>query len=107
MRGLPRQASEQYRGRNVAPAGPIKKMNDKDTITSGRFLISPIAKRLENGWYACSVSIRSCCDAHDRVLRPTRLSQDKLAAVRYAIAEGLKWIGHRNTVVQGAALAAL
>ncbi len=69
-------------------------MNDKDTITAGRYKISPITKRLENGWYACSVSIRSCCGAHDRVLRPTRLSQNKHAAVSYGIAEGLKWIGH-------------
>jgi hypothetical protein len=81
-------------------------MNDKDSITAGRYLISPITKRLENGWYACSFSIRSCCGAHDRVLRPTRLSQNKLAAVRYGIAEGLKWIDHGNTAVQGRALAA-
>jgi hypothetical protein len=81
-------------------------MNDKDTITAGRYRISPITKRLENGWYACAVSIRSCCGAHDRVLRLTRLSQNKLAAVRYAIAEALKWIGDGNTSIQGAALAA-
>jgi hypothetical protein len=86
-------------------------MNDKDTITAGRYRISPITKRLENGWYACAVSIRSCCSCcssgtHDRVLRLTRLSQNKLAAVRYAIAEALQWIGDGNTSIQSAALAA-
>ena len=82
-------------------------MNPVHTITVGRYLISPITKLLENGWYACAVSIRSCCGAHDRVLRLTRLCQTKLAAVRYATVEGLQWIGQRNTSFQGAALAAL
>ena len=73
-------------------------MNDKDTITVGKYLISPLIRMLENGWYACSVSIRSGSGSgtHDRVLRLTRLFQDQLAAVRYATAEGLQWIGHRN-----------
>jgi hypothetical protein len=84
-------------------------MNHNDNITVGRYLISPLTKLLENGWYACSVSIRSGSGSstHDRVLRLTRLFQTKLAAVRYATAEGLQWIGHRNPSVQGAALAAL
>jgi hypothetical protein len=41
------------------------------------------------------------------VLRLTRLFKTHLAAVRYATAEGLQWIGHRNTSIQGAALGAL
>ena len=72
-------------------------------------MISPLIKLLENGWYATSVSIRSGSGSgtHDRVLRLTRLSKSRLAAVRYAIAEGLQWIGHRNPSVPGGALAAL
>jgi hypothetical protein len=68
-----------------------------------------LTKLLENGWYASSVSIRSGSGSgtHDRVLRLTRLCRTKLAALRYATAEGLQWIGHPNTSVQGAALAAL
>jgi hypothetical protein len=83
-------------------------MNPKDNITVGKYLISPLTKHLANGWYACSVSIRSGSGSgtHDRVLRLTRLFQSHVAAVRYATAEGLKWIGHRNPSVQGAALAA-
>ena len=84
-------------------------MNHKDSITVGRYLISPLTKPLKNGWYASSVSIRSGSGSgtHDRVLRLTRLFRTQLAAVRYATAEGLQWIGHRNPSVQGAALAAL
>ncbi|HEX9718992.1 MAG TPA: hypothetical protein VGA59_04615 [Ramlibacter sp.] len=84
-------------------------MRQKDNITVGRFLISPLTKLLENGWYASSVSIRSGSGSatHDRVLRLTRLFRTKLAAVRYATAEGLQWIGHRNTSVQQAVLGAL
>jgi hypothetical protein len=83
-------------------------MNPKDNITVGKYLISPLTKLLENGWYACSVSIRSGSGSgtHDRVLRLTRLFKTKLAAVRYATAEGLQWIGHPHPGIQGAALAA-
>lgn len=71
-------------------------------VTSGKYLISPIVKPLENGWYAASVSIRSGTGSgtHDRVLRLTRLFQSNLAAVQYAIAEGMQWVTHgrnRNT----------
>lgn len=84
-------------------------MNPKDNITVGKYLVSPLTKLMANGWYACSVSIRSGSGSqtHDRVLRLTRLFQSHMAAVRYATAEGLQWIGHRNPSVQGAALATL
>ena len=83
-------------------------MIHQDSITVGRYLISPLTKLLENGWYAASVSIRSGTGSgtHDRVLRLTRLCQTRLAAVRYATAEGLQWIGQPRTRIQGAGLAA-
>ena len=83
-------------------------MNPKDNITVGKYLISPLTRLLENGWYACSVSIRSGSGSgtHDRVLRLTRLFRSQVAAVRYATAEGLQWIGHAPSSVRGAALAA-
>jgi hypothetical protein len=83
-------------------------MNSKDNITVGKYLITPLTRLLENGWFACSVSIRSGSGSgtHDRVLRLTRLFRTKLAAVRYATAEGLQWIGQPHPSVQGAALAA-
>ena len=84
-------------------------MNDKDNITVGKYLVSPITKALENGWYACSVSIRSGAVGarHDRVLRLTRLFRCQIAAARHATAEGLQWIGQRHPATMGAAAAAL
>lgn len=83
-------------------------MNPKDNIIVGKYLITPLTRLLENGWYACSVSIRSGSGSgtHDRVLRLTRLFRNPVAAVRYATAEGLQWIGHSPSHAQGAALAA-
>lgn len=57
--------------------------------------MSPLVKMLENGWFACSVSIRSGSGptTTDRVVRFTRLFRDGGAAALYAHAEGLQWIG--------------
>ena len=72
--------------------------NENINVTVGKYLISPLTKPLENGWYASSVSIRSGSGSgtHDRVLRLTRLFRSKLAAAKYATAEGLQWIGERH-----------
>ncbi len=82
---------------------------NNDSITVGKYLISPLTKALENGWYACSVSIRSGAGngsaRHDRVLRLTRLFRSRLAAARHATAEGLQWIGERHPALEGAAAA--
>lgn len=61
----------------------------------GKYLISPLTKALENGWFACSVSIRSGSGrgTTDRVLRLTRLFRDPLCAADYARREGLQWLG--------------
>jgi hypothetical protein len=95
----------------LLPRGPVisrDNVNPKDNITVGKYLITPLTRMLENGWYACSVSIRSGSGSgtHDRVLRLTRLFRNQVAAVRYATAEGLQWIGHSPSSAQGTALAA-
>lgn len=84
-------------------------MHENHTITVGKYLISPLTRLLENGWYACSVSIRchGGASAHERVLRLTRLFQDHLAAVRYATAEGLQWISHPRPGAAGVAPATI
>lgn len=63
-------------------------------MQAGKYLISPLLKRLENGWYACSVSIRSGSGqgTTDRVLRLTRIFRDRLEAADYARGEGLQWV---------------
>jgi len=70
-------------------------MHHNKNITVGKYLVSPLIRLLDNGWIACSVSIRSGSGSAttDRVLRLTRLFDDKAAASDYAVAEGLRWIG--------------
>jgi hypothetical protein len=65
------------------------------TLQIGKYLISPLTKPLDNGWYACSVSIRSGSGrgTTDRVVRLTRLFRDRPEAAEYALSEGLQWIG--------------
>jgi hypothetical protein len=61
----------------------------------GKYLVSPLIKVLENGWFATSVSIRSGSGSTttDRVLRLTRLFRCRTEAASFAHAEGLQWIG--------------
>jgi hypothetical protein len=61
----------------------------------GKYLVSPLIKAVENGWFASSVSIRSGCGrgTTDRVLRFTRLFRCAKEAAAYAHAEALQWIG--------------
>ena len=67
----------------------------RSPLTVGKYLISPLTKAVENGWFACSVSIRSGAGrgTTDRVVRLTRLFRTEPAAARYAVGEGLQWIG--------------
>ena len=73
--------------------------NKHDPVTVGKYLISPMTRMLENGWFACSVSIRSGRgqSTTDRVLRLTRMFRDSVAAAEYALAEGLQWTGVTRT----------
>jgi hypothetical protein len=74
-------------------------------ITAGKYLISPITTLLDNGWYACSVSIRSGSGSAttDRIVRLTRLFQSAVRAAEYAIGEGMQWIGSGRTLALAAA----
>jgi hypothetical protein len=74
--------------------------NAKAPVTNGplkvgKYLVSPLIKVLENGWFASSVSIRSGSGSGttDRVLRLTRMFRCAKEAAAYAHAEGLRWIG--------------
>ena len=64
-------------------------------LTVGMYLNPPLTNATENGWFACSVSIRSGSGraTTDRVLRLTRLFRDPLIAADYARGEGLQWVG--------------
>ena len=60
----------------------------------GKYLVSPLIKTMDDGWFASSVSIRSGSGSGttDRVLRLTRLFRCTTEAARFAHAEALNWI---------------
>ncbi len=63
-------------------------------IQTGKYLVSPLVKRLPGGLYAASVSIRSGTGSatHDRVLRLAPVFEDLHAAMGQASDLGLAWI---------------
>lgn len=65
------------------------------TLTHGKYLISPLTKQQGDGSYACSVSIRSGSGTGttDRVVRLTQRFRDRQAAAVYAVEQGLEWMG--------------
>lgn len=67
--------------------------HDAPTLV-GKYLVTPLVRSLANGWFTCSVSIRSGSGrgTTDRVVRFTRLFREHPRAVDYARAEGLLWI---------------
>jgi hypothetical protein len=70
-------------------------MNHINTnIAVGKYLVSPLTKRLDDGRYAASVSIRTGrgTATHDRVLRFAALFNTQAAAVTYATEQGLIWV---------------
>jgi hypothetical protein len=73
------------------------KLNEHN-LTIGKYLISPLPKRLDNGDWAVSVSIRSGQGrgTTDRIFRLTPLFASPLAAAEYAIAEARQWIAQRH-----------
>ncbi|RYZ03627.1 MAG: hypothetical protein EOO24_13610 [Comamonadaceae bacterium] len=66
-------------------------------IAVGKYLVSPLTKRLDDGNFSASVSIRSGrgSNMHDRVMRFTPRFASSTAAVRYATEQGLGWVRER------------
>lgn len=74
-------------------------MNHNNTnISIGKYLVSPLTKRLDDGRFAASVSIRSGRGSgmHDRVLRLTPLFGCNATASHYATQQGLSWVHGRS-----------
>lgn len=65
------------------------------SIEVGKYLVSPLTKRLGDGRYAASVSIRTGRGSatHDRVMRFAPLFETSQAAAHYATRQGLTWLG--------------
>lgn len=66
-------------------------------ISVGKYLVSPLTKKLDDGRYAASVSIRSGKGrgTHDRVMRFTPVFDKKCEATSYATEQGLSWVQGR------------
>ena len=73
----------------------IKTMNHN--VAVGKYLVSPLTKRLDDGRYAASVSIRSGRGSgmHDRIMRFTPLFACNATAASYATEQGLSWVHGR------------
>lgn len=77
-----------------APAGAGHAPAPAEARTVGKYLVSPLVRALEDGWFATSVSIRSGSGSGttDRVLRLTALFRCAREAAAHAHAEALRWI---------------
>ena len=64
----------------------------------GKYLVSPLSKRLDDGRYGASVSIRSGrgSASTDRVMRFKDLFESADAAHRYAHEQGLIWVAQSS-----------
>lgn len=69
-----------------------------ESITIGKYLVSPLSRPLDDGGYRASVSIRSgrgsACT--DRVLRFVGRFDSAPAAQCYAREQGLDWVAQHN-----------
>lgn len=76
-------------------------------ISIGKFLVSPLSKRLADGLYAASVSIRSGRGSAttDRVMRFTGSFMSANAAQRYAQDQGVAWVSDRQPSTAQVAMA--
>lgn len=85
-RPKPLPSPDEHPGGSPAGGGPLQ---------IGKYLVSPLVRILENGWFASAVSIRSGSGSGttDRVLRLTRMFRCADEATAHAHAEGLRWIG--------------
>jgi hypothetical protein len=79
----------------VAGALPAsRKQSINTSIEIGKYLISPLTKRLPDRQYAASVSIRSGTgtETSDRVVRLVPRFDNHDDAVDYAVEQGLAWL---------------
>jgi hypothetical protein len=69
-------------------------MTHDNTLTVGKYLLSPLIRRTDSGEYAASVSIRSGSGSatHDRIFRFIPQFPTRDGARRYATEQGLAWL---------------
>ena len=66
------------------------------SIAAGKYLVSPLSRRTDDGQYIASVSIRTGHgqSTHDRVLRFAPLFNSQADAVQFATRQGMHWVDH-------------
>ncbi|MEP7280414.1 MAG: hypothetical protein ABI696_00435 [Rubrivivax sp.] len=71
-----------------------RKLHIDTTISLGRYLVSPLTRRLDDGRFSAGVSIRSGQGhgTHDRVLRFVPDFDTPQAALLYARREAVAWL---------------
>ncbi len=76
------------------PQGGPRRIPISNTITVGKYLVSPLTRPTECGRHAASVSIKSGRGSatHDRVMRFVPMFDTAAEAARYAAVQGLAWI---------------
>jgi hypothetical protein len=76
-----------------------KDFSINNSLTVGKYLITPLTRRQADAHYAASVSIRSGTGAgtHDRVLRLASVFEHRHDALRYAVDQGVAWVGERQS----------
>lgn len=64
------------------------------SIAVGKYLVSPLSRRNDDGRYTASVSIRSGRGqgSHDRVMRFIPLFNTHADAMQFATREGMNWV---------------
>ena len=69
-------------------------IHHEQTISVGKYLVSPLTQLTDAGQYASSVSIRSGAGraTHDRVFRFVATFNTREGAHRYAVEQGLQWL---------------
>lgn len=71
---------------------------NEDTLSVGKYLVSPLTLCTDAGDFAPSVSIRSGHGraTHDRIFRFVARFATREAARRYAMDQGLQWLRDRG-----------
>jgi hypothetical protein len=64
------------------------------SIAVGKYLVSPLSRRTDDGQFTASVSIRSGQGqaSHDRVLRFATLFASQAEAMLFATRQGMTWV---------------
>jgi len=79
----------------AAPARPnVSLISNNNSVSIGKYRVSALSKRLDDGAYSASVSIRSGhgSASTDRVMRFIPQFESESAAQSYAHAQGLIWV---------------